>query len=799
MLRSLLRRPAYAILVITILGLGVGANTAIFGVVDAVLLRPLPYSSPESLAVVFADGSARGQGSRVLTTAGDFADWRQRASAVFAGLAALRNVSPRITSLETPVVPLTHAVSANYFDVLGAQPRLGRGFLPGEDAPGRDAVVVLSYGLWQAKFGGDPSIVGRVIDLDAKPYTVVGVMGADFYSAHIFNVQPDLWIPTPFDLEREDRSRRDILVYGRLKPGVTLQAAEDAMRRVATDVARVHPDTNDRWSVALLPIRDHAVGQFDRIAALILSAVALVLLIACANVTNLALARGSERSADIAVRTALGASQTRIARDLLLESVALSMAGGAVGTLIAWFGLPALVHLIPTNAGVPFLTRASMDPRVLGFAVAISLACGAAASLLPARQAFRIDIIDALRGTGRSHVSPASRRWRRALVAGEVALASIVVACAMLMVRTMVGLDHVAAGFDTQHIAKLRTSLRGQSFATPASRIAHFEELQRRLAALPGVASVSGTSFEPPLPSGDAVRLRIPGRTEDNAAPPIASVRVVMADYFDTIGTPILRGRGITRDDRMETARVAVISETTAKKYFGDVDPIGRSIMLDVPSPPPPMQIVGICGDVMTAGTDPTPQPAMYTAYAQSAPLIMTMVMRVPSGNAAAPLAQAEKIAWALSSSTNVYAIETMTQRMETMNWRPHFAATVLAGFALLGLVLAAAGLYAVVSYTVVQRRTELGLRMALGASARSILVDVIGDGVRTVAAGLVIGNLAALAFTRLLSGMLYGVTANDPLTLVAMSAAMLAVAICASAVPAFAASRVDPHIALRS
>ena len=797
MLRPFGRRPAYAALVVTILGLGIGANAAIFGVVDAVLLRPLPYASPDSLVVVFADGSARAQGSRALPTPGDFADWREDAAEAFTGLAALRNVSPRITSLDTPVVPLTHAVSANYFDVIGSHPRLGRGFLAGEDTPGRDAEVVLSYALWQAKFGGDGSIVGRTIDLDSRPYTVVGVMGPEFYSAHIFNVQPDLWIPTAFDLQRDDRSRRDILVYGRLRPGVGLPSAERVVRGVAARVAERHPDTNQGWSAALVPIRDHAVGQFDRIAALVLSAVALVLLIACANVTNLALARGSERSADVAVRTALGASHARIVRDLLVEGVALSLAGCVVGTLIASVGIPALVHLIPANAGVPFLTRASIDLRVLGFAIALSLVSGAAASLLPARQALRIDIIDALRGTGRGQISPSARRWQRAIVVAEVALASVVVACATLMMRTMVGLEHVRAGFDTVHVAKLRTSLRGQSFATPAARVAHFEELRRRLASLPGVASVSATSFEPPLPAGDAVRLRIPGLPDDNAAPPTAAVRAVMSGYFETIGTPVLRGRGITDDDRLDSARVAVISEAAAKKYFADVDPIGRSVTLDAPGSAP-MQIVGICGDVMTAASDPTPQPAIYTPYPQSAPLIMTVLMRVPAGNPAAPLAQAEKIAWALSASTNVYAVETMAQRMDTLTWRPRFAATVLAGFALLGLILAAAGLYAIVSYTVVQRRSEIGLRMALGASARRILVDVMTDAIKTVAIGLVVGDVAALGFTRLLRGMLYGVAPGDPLTLAAVSAGMLAVAVCASAMPALAAARVDPHVALR-
>jgi putative ABC transport system permease protein len=800
MVRSLSRRPAYAVLVITILGLGIGASTAIFGLVDAVLLRSLPYANPESLVVVFADGTARGQGARMPTTPGDFADWRERGGAAFSGLAAIRNFSPRITSLDTPVVPLTHAVSANYFDVLGVQPRLGRGFLPGEDSPGRDAVVVLSYGLWQAKFGGDPSIVGRTIDLDGKPYTVVGVMGPDFYSAHIFTVQPDLFVPAPFDQLRDDRSLRELLVYGRLKPTVTLRAAQGEMRAVAARIAQARPDTDDRWSIALVPIRDHAIGSFDRIAALVLGAVALVLLIACANVTSLALARGTERSTDVAIRTALGASHGRIVGALLVESVPLSLAGCAVGTLIAWFGLPALVHLIPTNAGVPFLARAGIDLRVLGFAVGIAVASGAASSLLPARQAFRVDVLDALRGSGRGYVSAATTRWRRALVAGEVALAVVVIACAILMVRTLVDLGRVHAGFDTEHVAKLRTSLRGDSFATPTARIAHFDELQRRLAQLPGVTSVSGTSFEPPFPKGDAVRLRIPGVPEDSAAPPSAVLRIVLADYFETIGTPILRGRGITRADRIDSAPVVVISESMAKKYFPNVDPIGHSFALDVPRAAS-VQIVGVCGDAITQGTDPTPQAAFYAPYSQNAGaarLVMTMVMRLPAGNPGAPLALAEKIAWGIAPNVNVYAVETMPQRMQVLNWQPRFTASVLGGFALVGLVLAAAGLYAVVSYTVVQRRSEIGLRMALGASARAILVDVIGDGVRTVAIGLGVGNVAAVWFTRLLGGMMYGVEPGDPLTLATISIAMLAVAIAASAAPALAAARVDPHVALR-
>jgi len=798
-IRSLARRRAYSVVVILILGLGIGANTAIFAVVDAVLLRSLPYDRPESLAVVFADGSARGQGARIATTPADFIDWRAQASGSVESLAALRNVSPRITSLDTPVVPLTHAVTANYFDLLGSKPFAGRTFRPGEDTPGRDDVVVMSYGLWRTKFGGDRSVVGRTIDLDGRPHTVIGVMPPGFYSAHIFNVQPDLWIPQPFDIEREDRSTRDVLAYARMRPGQSVAAAQAALRTVAARVAREHSATEEGWSVSVVALREHVVGGFTRIAATALAAVGLVLLIACANVANLALARGAERTGEVAIRTALGASIGRIAGELLIESLVLAVMGGAAGALMAVFGIPALLHFIPASAGVPFLDRASVDLRVLLFVLAASVGCALLSALLPARQAGRVDVVDGLRGAGRG--SPiASARWRRLLVAAEVALAIVVVAGAALMARTLVALDRFPAGFDVERIAKLRTSLRGDAFASQSARIAHFEELRRRLAGIPSVASVSGVSFEPPTPAVQiaAMRLRLPGQPENAAAPPSAAIRTVLPDYFETMGIPILTGRGITGADRADTVRVAVISASMAKRYFADVDPIGRAFSVDG-SRGGPIQIIGVAGDVLTAGTDPAPQPAFYVPYAQGALPVMTIVMRVAKGDAAAPLREAERVAWSVSPYTNVYAVKTMEAWLQEQNWPTRFSTVVLGGFALLGAILAAAGLYAVVSYTVVQRRAEIGLRMALGASANAIVTGVTSDALRTVIAGVIAGDAAALGITRVLNGMLYGVAPGDPLTLAIVSVAMLAVALAACAAPAVAAARVDPQLALRS
>ena len=478
-------------------------------------------------------------------------------------------------------------------------------------------------------------------------------MGQDFYSAHIFAVQPGLWVPAPYDRQREDRTVRDVVVYGRLALGRSREAAEASMKELARHLAGEHPATNDGWSVGLVPLRDHVVGSFSTIATMLLAAVGLVLLIACANVANLALARGTERASDVAVRTALGASQRRIVAQLLTESVVLAALGGALGALIAWAGIPALVRLIPTGAGVPFLHRVAIDERVLLFTALMSIGCAVLSGLLPSRQAARLDIIAGLRQTGRGSITTAARRWKNLLVVVEVALAVVVVVAAALMWRTLNGLEQVPAGFRSAGIAKLRTSLRGDMFDTPAARIRHFEELQRRLEEMPGIASVSAVSFEPPIQAGavTAVRLRVPGLSDDPATAPSAVGRVVMADYFETMDIPIIAGRSLTRRDRSDTARVAVISQTMARRYFAGVNPIGRTFTIDLPRALP-YEIVGVVGDVLSAGMDPSPQPVFYASYQQNPVLVMTVVMRVPGGDPSAVLSSAERIAWSISPST---------------------------------------------------------------------------------------------------------------------------------------------------
>jgi len=800
-LRALRRRPAFTALAAGILAVGIGANTAVFSVVDAVLLRALPYRDADALVVVFADGTARNQASRMATTAADYLDWREGAAA-FAGVAALRNQSRRLSDLDTPVVPLVQAVSANYFDVLGARLLLGRGFREGEDAPGRGDVAVLSYALWQGAFGGDPGIVGRTIGLDGRAHTVVGVTGPEYWSAHFIPVQPGLWVPEPFENGRLDRTTRDVLVYARLAPGRSLDEARAAMTAISARLAEAHPETNDRWGARLVPIREQAVGAFSQTGAVLLAAVALVLLIACANVANLTLARASERATEVAMRTALGARRGRIVAQLLTESLVLSLLGGLAGAAVASFAAGTLAQLVPTPAGVPFLDRVALDGRVLAFTFALSVVSGLLFGLAPARSALRLDLVRVLRPGGRGSLPGGGGRLRQGLVVAEVALAVVIVSAAGLLVRSVNGLDGLRPGFDADRILKLRTSLRGEAFATPQARIAHFQELKRRLEAVPGVARASAVTFEPPpIVSGaavfGAVRIALPDAPAEAASTPSAVSRAVLPDYFETMGIPVLSGRAITGDDTLTSRRVAVISAGMARRHFPGVDPLGRTFAVHGPDARP-MEVVGVVGDVISAGLDPAPQPSFYVPYAQSPLPAMSVVMRVPEGDPARAARDAERVAWSLSGSTNVYSVETLSQRLADLNWRTRFGALLLGGFAALALLLGAAGLYAVISYGVAQRRGEIGLRMALGARARDVIGMILGGGLRLVALGLVAGVAASLAATRLLSGLLYGVAPGDPLTLAAVAGLLLLVATAACLGPAWRASRVDPQLALR-
>jgi putative ABC transport system permease protein len=800
--RTLMKSPGFAITAILALALGIGANTAIFSVVNGVLLHALPYRSDDRLVLLWEDASPRGGSNRVAAAPANFLDWRS-ADSPFAGLAAIRNESVRLTSLDEPVVPLTQFVTSNYFDLLGVEPYLGRTFRPEEDRKGNERVVVLSYGLWNRVLGGRDDVVGSSILLDDESYTVVGVLRPDFFSIHQFGVQPDLFVPLVLDGLSNDRADRRLVVYGRLKEGATYESAQASMTTLARRLAAEFPDSNDGWTVRIVPVREEAVGRFRTTLLLLLAAVGFVLLIACANVANLTLARASGRAREVALRRALGASQSRVGRQLLTESVLLAGAGGLCGLLLAASFSGPLLRLVPAGAGVPFLSEVHLDGRVLAFTFGLSLLTGALAGLAPIRQAGRTELSDALKEAGRGNsAAPAVRRYGSFLVVTEVALSLVLMAGAGLLIQSFRNLKGYAPGFDVERLLTVRNSLRGEGFTEPRDRVLYFEELVRRLQSLPGVDAVSGDSFPPPTTAFVTSTLHIAGRADEPGHEPAAAARVVLPDYFETLGIPLVEGRAFGSEDREETAPVAVINEALARAYFPDRDPVGETLQIDesaslAESGRVVRRIVGVVGNVRSAGTVPEPVPVIYVPHRQAPIPILSLIVRT-SGDPEALLRSVESTAWSMGGDINVYGAETFSERMASSDWSAGVASRLLTAFALLALVLGVTGIYAVISYLVARRTHEIGLRMALGAGSSEVLRMVLVGGLDLTVRGIGVGLLLSLALGRFIASQLYGVSPRDLATFAAASALLLVAAAAASLVPAWRASRVHPLLAMR-
>ena len=798
--RTLARSPMFSLMAAFALALGIGANTAIFSVINGVVFKGLPYRDAGGVVMLWEDSTPRGGTNRVPVSPGNFIDWRD-GNPVFSDMAALFNSSLRVTSLDEPLVPLTHQVTTNYFGLLGVEPHLGRTFRPEEGQPGNDRVVVLSYGLWQRVFGGEAGIVGDTILLDEEPYAVIGVLRSDFYSVHIFSTQPDLWVPLVLAGQENERGRRGLAVFARLEDRTSVPEAQAAMSTVAKRLAATYPDTNEGWDARLVPIQAEATGQIKTMLFVLLTAVGFVLLLACANVANLTLARSSGRSAEIALRRALGASGWRLSRQLLVESFVLALFGGALGLLFAAAGLGPLLRLIPAGASVPFLDHVTLDRGVLMFTLALSVFTGVLFGVVPARKAAAADLNDSLRLGGRSGAR-GSGRFGDALVVAEVVIALVLIAGAGLVVQSFKNLKAFHPGFEAERVLTVRNSLRGESFAEPYQRIAHFEALRSRLAQLPGVTVASATSFVPPLGAFRATTFRIPGEDVEPGNEPTATARALLPDYFRTMGIPVVSGRPLGDEDREDGPPVVVINETLARLYFAGRDAVGESLIV-VSCPQPELmaiqserQIVGVVGNVRTAGTDPTPLPVIYMPHRQAPVAIMSMVL-ASVGEPSSLAREAEATAWNMSGDVNVYGTEVLSDRIDRFEWSSNVSALLLGAFAVLALVLGAAGIYAVISYTVARRTREIGLRMALGADRGSVLKMVLVHGLKLAGIGVVVGVGLALVLARFLGSLLYGVSAHDVATFAAASVALMGVAAIASLVPAWRASRVDPMWAL--
>ena len=796
-LRTLRKNPGFTAVAVIALALGIGANSAIFSVVNTVLLRPLPYKDPERLAMVWED-NARSGFPRDTPAAANYVDWREQ-NQVFEGMAALADESFNLTGVGEPLRVDGQRVSADLFSLLGVEPQLGRAFRPEEDAPGANRVVLLSHGLWQRRFGSDPKIAGRPVNLNGESYTVVGVMpqGFQFPSRN-----DELWVPIAFtSREAANRNTHYLQVVARLKLGVTLGQAQAEMSTIAARLQRQYPQQNAELGAVVVPLHEQVVGDIRPALLVLLGAVGFVLLVACANVANLLLARAAARQKEIALRVALGASRLRLVRQFLTESVLLAVLGGGVGLLLSLWGVGLLKSFIPED--ISQVKAVSVDARVLGFTLLVSLLTGLIFGLAPAAQASSFDLNETLKEGGRDTSSAGrGKRIRAALVVAEVAVSLVLLIGAGLLINSFLRLRHVDPGFRTDNLLTMSVVLPEQKYPDQARRSAFYDEMIRRVEALPGVRAAAVTNWIPLVSQGDSVGVSVEGRPDPAPGQrrPVVVTRVVSPHYFRAMGIQLLRGRDFDeRQDRVDSPAVVVINETMARYFWPGEDPLGKRVTPGRPdSPEDWCQVVGVVKDVRQFQLNADPKPQMYLLYAQAeffAPRHLVVSTAVePLGLASA----VRKTVWEIDKDQPVSDVSTMEEVLSESIARQRFSMLLLAVFAGVALLLAAVGLYGVMSYSVAQRTREIGLRMALGAQERDVLRMVVGQGLKLVLAGVLIGLAAAFALTRLMSSLLFGVSATDPATLVTISLLLVGVAVLASYVPARRATKVDPLIALR-
>ena len=804
--RALARNPGFTAAAVLTLALGIGATTAILGVVDAVLLRPLPYADAARLVTVLHDG-------RDPVAAANFLDWKAGTRA-FAGMGAAQAWGPNLSGGDRPERVSGLRLSADMLPLLGVRPALGRAFGAAEDVPGGDRVAVIGHRLWQRHFGGRASAVGASIVLDGEPFTVIGVMPDSFAFAPFWVRDAEIFAPLALDGAAASRGAQTLRVFARLAPGATLDQARADVARVTTRLEAMYPGTNR--GVTVRPLMELVVGDVRPALLMLLSAVALVLLAACANVAHLLLARGVARRRELAIRTALGATRLRTLRQLLTESLLLAVLGGAGGVLLALAGVRALVLLAPSF--VPRVETVGLDGRVLAASAAITLLCGIAFGLLPGGRLGRAGAAgpDAFRDGGRGTTAgPAGQRLRGALVASEFALAVVLLVGAGLMMRSFVALRAIDPGFDPRGVAAATVSVTGTAQADPARRSAFFTDLADRAAALPGVASASLVNHLPLAGDVWGREFRIEGRpTPAEGESPRATYRVVLPGYFATMRIPVLRGRDVGRGDRAGAPPVVVVSERLAETAWPGEDPVGRRITFDDSTW---VTVVGVVRNTMQGEWAATPREELFLPYLQDAGYqespeghyaSLTVVVRAACGGAAgadcdaaaaATVPAMRRLVAELDPAVAVSGAEVMTRVVRRATGAPRFYVLLLGAFAAVALALATVGIYGVMSYGVSQRTREIGIRIALGATPRGVVRQVVGGGMRPALVGAAVGLAGAFLLTRLMAGLLYGVAATDAVTYVGVTLLLLAVALLAGALPARRAARTDPVTALRA
>jgi putative ABC transport system permease protein len=792
--RTLVHSPIFTAVTVLSLALGIGANTAIFSVVNGLLLRPLSYPESERLVDVWHTPPRQSFPGldRFSVSPANYLDWKAQSGA-FEQMAVYGFVGLSLSTSNDPLPLIGAPVSSDFFSVLRVNPILGRTFTADEDQPGRDQVVVISHALWQRAFGANPNIIGQSLTLNSRNFAVIGIMPAGFE----FPREAELWVPLAWDdKDRQTRSIHDYLVIARLKQNVSVQQAQTEMNTISSRLEQQYPEENKGWGAVVIPLRDDLVGDV-RLALLVLfCAVGFVLLIACANVANLMLARGANRQKEMAVRMALGAGRARLVRQLLTESVLLAVTGGLLGLLLAIWGSRMLVRL----GSLPNLGDIGIDTWAFGFTLLVSFAAGIIIGIMPALQFTRTSVSETLKqGPGRTGGSALKQHTRKALVISEVALSLVLLIGAGLMIRSFLKLQNVDPGFDTSNALTMSVVLTWTRYPEPHQRLAFFDRAIEQIRAVPGVVSVGATTKIPLTGGGSTQPFTVEGRPAGAIAEqPMAQTRYVSPDYFQAIGIPLRQGRVFTDQDRDKSVPVVIISEAMARRFWPGENPVGKRLTPSFHSEAGAREIVGVVGDVKTSGLDVDASAMMYLPYKQAPLPFLSFVVRT-SSNPESLIQPVSRAIYSIDKDQALTDVQTMDQVLTKSVSDRRFNMMLLLTFAGVALLLAAVGVYGVMNYTVTLRRRELGIRMALGAARMDVLRLVLGQGLTLTLIGVGIGLISAYALTRLMATLLYGVTATDYLTFASVSAVLIAVGLVASYVPARRATKVNPTIALRT
>ncbi len=798
-IRSLLKRPGFTAIAVITLALGIGANTAIFSLVNAVLLRGLPFADPDRLVMIWEDASFAGF-PRNTPAPANYVDWKTQGQS-FADMAAQDMRSFNLTGDGEPEKVEAFGVTANYFPLLGIKPALGRAFTNEEDTPGANRVVIINHNLWQQRYGGEQNIVGRQFSLSGEKYTVVGVMPAGF---QFLDSKVGMWVPIGFTAEQlTQRNSHYLSVVARLKPGVNIEQANAEVRAIQQRIAHDHPDEAGRITAYVRPLRDELAGDVRRPLLVLSVAVGFVLLIACANIANLLLSRAASRRREMAVRAALGASRMRIVRQLLMEGLLMSAAGAIGGLVLAWWSFSFLQRLIPD--GLALSTKLTLDFQVLGFTLLLTFITTLVFALIPAFQISKIDLNLALKqGGGRSGLNAGGNRLRSAMVVAEVALALVLLVGAGLLIQTFFKLQEQYAALRSESVLTLRTVLPDKKYSELSQRTNFYKQVLARVQSLPGVISAGYATSIPLAWKGGTSGFVPEGRSlEQLSSGGIAydaNHRQVTPDYLKTMGIPLQRGRSFNDGDNEQSTKVAIINETMARQYWPGEDPLGKRFTMDDPNDKATwVTIVGIAGDVRQMGVDEPVKAEMYFPYQQGqepfyTPRDLTIRTSVdPLSLVAAVRNEIHQV----DPEQPISNIRTMSQMLGEETASRSLGMTLLTIFAGLALLLATVGIYGVLAYFVVQHTQEIGVRMALGAQRSNILTLVLKKGMTLTLLGVGIGLVIAFALTRLMASLLYEVSAADPVTYVAISSLLTAVAFFACYLPARRATKVDPMVAL--